>query len=138
MSYREFDVTPVTFVTHLSSMTQFEEVSRPCMMLREWRKAIPRAMSSANVNRKFQLRGILSFCSTSLRLPFGQYSLMMAILGRGSLMVAPMNLHKFWWSKVLWDSPTITHQVQLMRPLLPDLKDLLSQFGADSITTKQG
>lgn len=86
---------PVTFVTHLSSMTQLEEVRWPCVMLWECRYAIPRAMSPANENRKFQLRGTLSFSSTSLRLPLGQYSLMMAVLGGGSFTVAPMNLHKF-------------------------------------------
>ena len=94
-------VIPVTLVTHLSSMTQLDEVSLPCAMPWECRKAIPRAMSSANDILKFQLRGTSSFRRTSLRLPFEQYSLMMAMLGGGSLSVAPMNLHKFLCSRYL-------------------------------------
>lgn len=92
---------PVTFVTHLSSMTQLEEVREPWHWLWEWRKAMPRAMSLANVSLKSQLRGICSFCSTSFRLPLGQYSVMMATLGGTSSNVIPMNLHKLGWSKSL-------------------------------------
>ena len=51
-----------------------------------------RAMSAAKEKRKDQLSGMSSFCSTSLRLPLGQYSVMMATLG--TLREAPTNLHK--------------------------------------------
>jgi len=51
------------------------------------------AMSRANENRKPQLSGISSFCRTSLRLPFGQYSVRIAILGGST--EAPINLQRF-------------------------------------------
>lgn len=57
-------------------------------------------MSEAKENLNPQLRGMSSFCSTSLRLPLGQYSLMTAKLP-GELTVAPMNLHKLGWSSIL-------------------------------------
>ena len=91
---------PQTFTVHLSSITQFEEVSLPWYILFECMYAIARATSVAKENLNPQFSGMSSFCSTSLRLPLGQYSLIKEMLSV-SLKVAPMNLHTFGWSSVL-------------------------------------
>lgn len=93
-------------------MTQLEEVRKPWVWLWEWRKAMPRAISLANVSLKSQLRGICSFCSTSFRLPLGQYSVMMATLGGTSSNVIPMNLHKLGWSRDLITGKKNVSQLQ--------------------------
>ncbi len=92
--------SPAILQTQRSSMTQFEEVNRPWYNRLEWRYAIPQATSLAKENLKPQLSGMSSFCSTSFRLPLGQYSLMMHKFS-GSFTVAPMNLQRLGWSSIL-------------------------------------